>query len=321
MTTPNDLGTAPLRDAADDTLAPLEETRLQRAPGDFGTRIPGGSVPDSGAPIEGQALVDIQSSGDERGVALERAGVSGVRHPLKIRTRDGQEQTTVAALSLSVAVPPGSRGTHMSRFLELLQEQHGALDAGELLGFMPRLQARLESDDALVEIAFPLFLERAAPASGARGLLDYACRWEARRTRGDDQLHVEVCVPVTSLCPCSKAISDYGAHNQRGHVTIDIEPMSDAEGRPLAVPFEDLIEVAESAASCPVYPVLKRSDERHVTMQAYDNPVFVEDMVRNVAVRLREDARIAAFRVHVVNFESIHNHDAFAETSWRRAHE
>lgn len=176
------------------------------------------------------------------------------------------------------------------------------------------LKARLEAKTTRVEARFPYFIERAAPISGAKALMDYDCAFIAESRAEGDAFTLSVRVPVTSLCPCSKAISDYGAHNQRGHVTLDVRPV-EGEGGPALIWIEELIEIAEASASAPVYALLKRPDERHVTMQAYDNPAFVEDMVREAAARLKVDPRVAGFRVHVVNHESIHNHGAFAQIS------
>jgi GTP cyclohydrolase I len=167
-------------------------------------------------------------------------------------------------------------------------------------------------------VVFPYFLERMAPASGARSLMEYECSFVAETESGREDFTLGVRVPVTSLCPCSKAISDYGAHNQRGYVTIEVRGVRPGGGEPAFIWIEELIEVGERAGSAPVFPLLKRQDERQVTMRAYDNPVFVEDIVRNVAVSLKADARIAWFRVHVLNQESIHNHNAFAQIEWGR---
>jgi GTP cyclohydrolase I len=167
-------------------------------------------------------------------------------------------------------------------------------------------------------VSFPYFLERTAPVSGAKALMDYECTFLGPANCRNDDFVLTIRVPVTSLCPCSKEISDYGAHNQRGSVTMEVRSVRGGDGSPELIWIEELIEIAEKSASAPVYPLLKRTDERHVTMQAYDNPVFVEDLVRNVAVALKADRRVAAFRVRVVNQESIHNHNAFAEVAWSR---
>jgi GTP cyclohydrolase I len=180
------------------------------------------------------------------------------------------------------------------------------------------LRRKLDAESAHIHLVFPYFLERRAPVSGASALMDYECSFDAAVNAGKDEFVFGVRVPVTSLCPCSKAISDYGAHNQRGYITIDVQTVRDVENNYALIWFEELIGIAEQSASAPVYPLLKRADERHVTMQAFDNPVFVEDMVRNVALVLRSDSRIAWFRIDALNQESIHNHSAFASVEWRR---
>ena len=183
---------------------------------------------------------------------------------------------------------------------------------------LKNIRERLEAECAHVEVAFPYFLERSAPVSGAKALMRYRCRFNAEAKGGEDDFAVGIQVPVTSLCPCSKAVSDYGAHNQRGYIDIEIRTRKTDDGLPEIVWFEELIEIAESSASAPVFPLLKREDERHVTMLAYDNPVFVEDIVRNLARKLMQDNRIIWFRARADNHESIHDHNAFAQVSWRR---
>ena len=180
------------------------------------------------------------------------------------------------------------------------------------------LRRKLDAESAHIHLVFPYFLERQAPVSGASALMDYECCFDAAVNGGKDDFVFGVRVPVTSLCPCSKAISDYGAHNQRGYITIDVQTVRDRDNNFALIWFEELIEIAERSASAPVYPLLKRADERYVTMQAFDNPVFVEDMVRNVAVVLRDDSRVAWFRIEALNQESIHNHSAFASVEWNR---
>ena len=184
--------------------------------------------------------------------------------------------------------------------------------------FLREMRHRLEAESARVEVRFPYFLEKAAPVSGARGLMDYDCWFRGDLHGEKEDFLLCVSVPVTSLCPCSKKISDYGAHNKRGYITIEVRSAHGPDDRPELIWIEELVELAERSASAPVYPLLKRPDERHVTMLAYDNPVFVEDMVRNVAVRLRDDPRVAWFDVVAQNHESIHNHSAYARTSWTR---
>jgi GTP cyclohydrolase I len=198
----------------------------------------------------------------------------------------------------------------------VLNEHRGEITLRTLPTILKELKTRLEAESAHIEVVFPYFLERAAPASGARGLMDYDCSFVGEANGSTEDFVLGVKVPVTSLCPCSKAISDYGAHNQRGQIHIEVRSRRNEAGEPSLIWIEELVEMAERSASAPVYPLLKRADERHVTMQAYDNPVFVEDMVRNVATQLKADDRVKWFRVHAVNYESIHNHSAFARVEW-----
>jgi GTP cyclohydrolase I len=232
--------------------------------------------------------------------------------------REHQKQHTIAVLKMSVNLPHEFKGTHMSRFIEILNAHRGEITMRTVPTMLRDLRKRLDAESAHIHLVFPYFLERKAPVSGASALMDYECSFDAAVNGGKDQFVFGVRVPVTSLCPCSKAISDYGAHNQRGYITIDVQSVRDVENNFALIWFEELIEIAEQSASAPVYPLLKRADERHVTMQAFDNPVFVEDMVRNVALVLRNDSRIAWFRIDALNQESIHNHSAFASVEWRR---
>lgn len=264
-------------------------------------------------------MEDVQGRRDEREVALDRVGVSGLRYPIVVLDRDHQKQHTVAVLRMSVNLPQQFKGTHMSRFIEVLNEYRGEITIRTLPSILRDIRAKLDAESAHIRVIFPYFVERRAPVTGASALMDYECSFDASVSDGKDKFVFGVRVPVTSLCPCSKAISDYGAHNQRGYITIDVEIIRDRENNFASIGFEELIEIAERAASAPVYPLLKRADERHVTMQAFDNPVFVEDMVRSVAIALRTDGRIAWFQVDAVNQESIHNHSAFANMQWTRS--
>lgn len=266
-----------------------------------------------------QHLEDVQNRADGRNVSLDRVGVGDLRHPIRVLDRERGTQDTVATFSMSVSLPHYVKGTHMSRFLEVLNEHRGEVTMRTLPSILESLKERLDAAGARVEVSFPYFLEREAPVSGAKGLMDYECSFvgELRDDKEADFV-LGVKVPVTTLCPCSKAISDYGAHNQRGYVDMEVRSRATASGLPDVVWIEELVEVAERSASAPVYPLLKRPDERYVTMQAHDNPTFVEDVVRNVAIRLREDKRIIWFRVHAENQESIHNHSAFARIEWSR---
>lgn len=263
-------------------------------------------------------MADVQSRPDMRGIPLDQVGVRDIRYPITVLDRANTRQNTVAILSLSVSLPHHFKGTHMSRFVEVLERHRGELTMRTIPGILNELRSRLEAERARIEVRFPYFLERAAPVSGAKALMDYQCRFigETGLTQ-DFVLGVEV--PVASLCPCSKEISDYGAHNQRGHIEIEVRSSLNSAGEPALVWIEELIEMAERSASAPVYPLLKRADERYVTMQAYDNPVFVEDMVRGVIALLQNDERVAWCRVQAVNQESIHNHNAFACVEWTRA--
>lgn len=263
-------------------------------------------------------MYDVQNHRDDRQIPIDKVGVCDLQYPIVVLDRQSQRQSTTARLSMSVNLPHEFKGTHMSRFIEVLNCHRGEVTMRTLPLILSELKARLDAESAHMEVAFPYFVERAAPVSGATALMDYECRFIGEVNGGKQDFVLSVKVPVTSLCPCSKAISDYGAHNQRGQVTIEVRSQSTEEGLPALVWIEELIEAAESSASAPVYALLKRQDERHVTMQAYDNPVFVEDLVRNVAMKLQADDRINWFRVHVLNQESIHNHNAFAEIEWRR---
>jgi len=259
-----------------------------------------------------EELIDMQNASDERGFEIDQVGVCDLQYPITVMDRDNEQQPTIAKLSLSVNLPHHFKGTHMSRFLEVLNRHRGEITMHTIPTVLEELKRDLEAESAHVDVRFPYFVEKAAPASGQKGLMDYECTFKAESNGGEIDFVLQVLVPVTSLCPCSKAISDYGAHNQRGYVDISVRPRLNEQGEHELIWIEELVEVAEKCASAPVYPLLKRDDERHVTMQAFDNPVFVEDMVRNVAGELSNDARIAWFRVRADNHESIHNHSAFA---------
>lgn len=262
-------------------------------------------------------MEDVQNRTDERGIPLDQVGVTDLRYPIIVLDRKQERQQTIARLTMSVNLPHHFKGTHMSRFIEVLNKHRGEVTMRTLPSILRELKERLEAESARIEVAFPYFVERQAPSSGARALMDYECTFVGEVNGGDEDFVLGVQVPVTSLCPCSKAISDYGAHNQRGIITMEVRSARQ-HGEAALIWIEELIDIAERSASAPVYPLLKRADERHVTMQAFDNPVFVEDMVRNVASELQADSRVTWFRVHAVNHESIHNHGAFAEVVWQR---
>lgn len=263
-------------------------------------------------------MKDVQGRLDTRQIAIDQVGVSELRYPIVVLDRENEKQHTVAVLTMSVGLPHHFKGTHMSRFLEVLNEHRGEVTQRTLPYILRALRERLEADSARIEVHFPYFVEREAPISRARGIMDYECFFVGESNGAREDFILGVRVPVTSLCPCSKEISDYGAHNQRGYITIEVRSVPQPDSPRTLIWIEELIEYAELSGSAPVYPLLKRADERHVTMQAYDNPVFVEDMVRNVSQRLQEDTRVAWFKVHAVNHESIHNHGAFAQIEWTR---
>ena len=258
-------------------------------------------------------MEDVQGWPDIRGLAIERAGVRGIRLPALVPDRQQGKQQTVATFTLSAGVRHNEKGAHMSRFVEVLEEVGGEVGLRTAPRLLEEVRHRLGADTAAIEVRYPYFVGRSAPVSGARGVAAYDCWLLAESGAVGEQVVLGACTPVTTLCPCSKTISDYGAHNQRGTVTVEVTVGRGHRGELAEVWVEELIEVAEQAASAPVYPVLKRADERQVTMQAYDNPVFVEDIVRDVAIALRGDPRISSFRARAESCESIHSHDAFAE--------
>ncbi|MCY7316744.1 MAG: GTP cyclohydrolase FolE2 [Rubrivivax sp.] len=255
-------------------------------------------------------IPDTQSAPDGRHLAIQRVGIKDLRYPLQIRVA-GALQSTAAVWSLDVALPADKKGTHMSRFvawLDALATSGDALDAPVLRQRHAAMLDKLGADEGRIEAAFSFFLRKRAPVSGVSSLLDYEGRWIAETRAGSTAVWCEVAVPVKTLCPCSKEISDYGAHNQRSRVTIRVEARDTAA----ALPWEQLVRFAEDNASSELWSMLKRSDEKWVTERAYENPKFVEDLVRDVALALDADARIGRYTVDVENFESIHNHSAYA---------
>jgi GTP cyclohydrolase I len=253
------------------------------------------------------SLTDTQAEHDPRRLPIDRVGVRGVRFPLAIADRERQPQHTVATVSMAVDLPHHYKGTHMSRFVEVLHAHGRELTVANATAIPLELLARLEAQRAHLELRFPYFRAKQAPVSRAEGLLDYGVVFEINAERGATRSDfiVTVEVPVTTLCPCSKAISARGAHNQRGIVTLSVR-----FSQPLWI--EELIELVEDSASSPLYSILKRPDEKFVTEAAYDNPVFVEDLVRNVALKVNQHPHITWYRVEAENFESIHNHNAWA---------
>ena len=255
------------------------------------------------------AIPDVQSGSDERNLAIDQVGIRGLRYPLAFADGDAPAQSTIGTFAVMVALPEDRKGTHMSRLIEMLEEltAPGAapLSVPGMRALLDQLVVRLDAPAGRIEVAFPWFVRKTAPISGVASLLDYEVRLAAE-LHGDRYASlVTVAVPVTSLCPCSKEISDYGAHNQRSTITISVRPRE-------PVRLAELLRVAETEASSELYGILKRADEKYLTERAYDNPRFVEDLVRGVAARLAADRRFAGFAVEAENFESIHNHSAFA---------
>jgi GTP cyclohydrolase I len=249
-------------------------------------------------------LPDVQSHADRRNLAIQRVGVKDITHPLTVLTARGP-QPTVASVDMYVALPPDVKGTHMSRFLEVLAAAHEPVSPAMLQRLMTTMLARLDADAGYVEMRFPYFVMKTAPVSGVESLMDYRVTMRAETKAGVTTVTMQVLVPVTSLCPCSKNISEYGAHNQRSHVTIAATLRDELS-------VEALIAVAEGAASCELWGLLKRPDEKYVTERAYDNPKFVEDLVRDVALGIEAIDAVSAYTVESENFESIHNHSAYA---------
>ena len=254
-------------------------------------------------------IPDVQSGSDERDIAIDQVGIRGLRYPLSFADADGIAQPTIANCNVYVALPADRKGTHMSRLVALLESVSAPgeppLTVNTISGLLDALVVLLEAPGGRIELAFPYFIRKSAPVSGVASLLDYEVRLEGELDGGVYRQTQTVLVPVTSLCPCSKEISEYGAHNQRSTVTITARPAA-----PLFL--AEMIRVAEEEASCELYGLLKRADEKYVTEYAYNNPKFVEDLVRGVAARLAADPRVNGFVVEAENFESIHNHSAYA---------
>ncbi len=250
-------------------------------------------------------MADVQSSEDTRRIPINKVGIKDIRHPVRVLDRSGGEQHTIANFNMYVNLPHNFKGTHMSRFVEILNRREREISVKSFKDMLIEMVDVLEAEAGHMEMAFPYFIQKKAPVSGVMSLMDYDVTLIGEIVDGQPNVIVRVVVPVTSLCPCSKEISDRGAHNQRSHVTITARTAG-------FVWIEDLIDLVEKEASCELYGLLKRRDEKYVTEKAYDNPKFVEDMVRDVATRLNGDERVAAYVVEAENFESIHNHSAYA---------
>ena len=250
-------------------------------------------------------MPDVQSSKDLRAIAINKVGIKDIRHPVQVKDRTGQVQHTVATFNMYVDLPHHFKGTHMSRFVEILNNHDWEITVDSFKTMLTEMTARLDADCGHIEMTFDYFVNKKAPASGVQSLLDYKVSMIGAHKNGASTINVKVVVPVTSLCPCSKKISDYGAHNQRSHVTVNAQTDD-------FIWIEEIIDIVEKQASCELYGLLKRPDEKIVTERAYDNPKFVEDIVRDIAAQLNSDDRINSYVVESENFESIHNHSAYA---------
>lgn len=250
------------------------------------------------------AIPDVQSTPDTRAIAIQRVGVKGVRYPVQLRAGD-KAQPSVGSWNLYVHLPEDQKGTHMSRFIALLEENREPIDSNSMRHLLSRMLQLLDAQSGRIEVSFPYFINKTAPVSGVQSLMDYEVGFTGEMRNGQAEIRLKVLVPVTSLCPCSKKISAYGAHNQRSHITVDALLADE-------LPVDELIAGIEQQASCELFGLLKRPDEKYVTERAYENPKFVEDLVRDVAGMLNADTRVAAYTLEAENFESIHNHSAYA---------
>jgi len=261
---------------------------------------------------ESPGIPDVQSHADQRALAIDRVGIRSLRYPIRFEDRGSDDsvdvQSTVATFGVYVALPADRKGTHMSRLVAAIDEMHEPFSLAQLPEWVAALLRRLESDAGSVDIEFPWFMRKTAPVSGVGSVMDYTVKLAARADARSCEVTASIVIPVMSLCPSSKAIADYGAHNQRSHLSIDVRPRSGAR-----LSLAELVRLGEEEASCELYGLLKRNDEKYVTERAYERPRFVEDLVRGIASRLQGDARFAGFRVAAENFESIHNHSAYAE--------
>ena len=248
---------------------------------------------------------DIQSQKDIRNINIDKVGVKNIKYPIIVEDKTNQLQNTIANIDIFVFLPHEHRGTHMSRFLEVLNSYHKETLINNLEPFLKEIKTQLNSEKAYVKIQFPYFIEKTAPVSKMKSLLDYECIFEANLTDNEYEFILGVSVPITTLCPCSKEISQYGAHNQRSFVKIKVKYNS-------FIWIEELVDIAEKSSSCQIYPLLKRPDEKYVTETAYNKPMFVEDVVREVTQLLEKDKRIDWFCIEAENIESIHNHNAYA---------
>ncbi len=255
--------------------------------------------------IKTPRIPDVQGTADSRQIAINRVGIKDIRHPVIVKDRSGGVQHTIANFNMFVFLPHQFKGTHMSRFVQILNDHEKEISVSSFRDMLFEMVEMLEANSGNIEMSFPYFVNKKAPISAVESLLDYEVTLIGEIAKGVTSTRVKVRVPVTSLCPCSKSISDYGAHNQRSHVTVNARTNG-------FIWIEEIIDIVEKQASCELYGLLKRPDEKFVTEQAYDNPKFVEDMVRDIAGELNKDERIRQYVLESENFESIHNHSAYA---------
>ncbi|MCB2187825.1 MAG: GTP cyclohydrolase I FolE2 [Deltaproteobacteria bacterium] len=250
-------------------------------------------------------MIDVQNQPDHRNLPIDKVGVKNIRYPITVLDRANGTQQTVASFNMYVNLPHQYKGTHMSRFVEVLSEHSNNIYLQNMPQILGEIKERLDAESAHMEVEFPYFLKKQAPVSGAEGLMEYNVAFRGTMNGDGMDLMVEIAVPITTLCPCSKEISRHGAHNQRGIVKLAVRFRR-------FIWIEDLITLVEESASSDVYSLLKRDDEKFVTEKAFDNPMFVEDVVREISLRLDQDPNIVWFAVDSENFESIHNHSAYA---------
>ncbi|MEE9343804.1 MAG: GTP cyclohydrolase FolE2 [Gammaproteobacteria bacterium] len=263
------------------------------------------SQPKTNAEVINPSIEDVQGEVDTRQLAINKVGIKDIRHPVRVKDRSEGEQHTIANFNMYVNLPHNFKGTHMSRFIEILNLHEREISVESFLEMLSEMRERLEAQAGHIEMTFPFFINKTAPVSGVQSLMDYEVSLIGEIKGNQATVQTRVVVPVTSLCPCSKKISERGAHNQRSHLTVTATSNS-------FVWIEELVDLVEAQASCELYGLLKRPDEKYVTERAYDNPKFVEDVVRDVAAQLNQDERITAYTVEAENFESIHNHSAYA---------
>lgn len=251
------------------------------------------------------SIPDTQNIEDMRHIAINRVGIKDIKHPIIVSDRSGGEQHTVANFNMYVNLPHNFKGTHMSRFVEILNQHESEITVKSFKKMIVEMTGKLNSEEGYIEMNFPYFINKSAPISGVESLMDYQVSFIGELKNKKSAVLVKIVIPVTTLCPCSKSISDYGAHNQRSHITVCVRTKK-------FVWIEDIIDIVEKTASCELYALLKRPDEKYVTEKAYDNPKFVEDIVRDIALEFNKNKKIVSYVIESENFESIHNHSAYA---------